>query len=426
MKKFNTILVLLTLTLFVFVKPSEAQIWEPEGLNMPGAWNGWANPPTNNLALASYTQTPGGEVVRRVTGVDAQWHTLLHCSAAGDVLPGNHNWIFTSGSLGNIWGNKWAGINVSMNSLQSYTYNAGADNNVTLADGIWYTVNYEDLGYMDTRAIFMETSAEPVDILTVSEPTNVMPNTAVGIDITSNSILSPEEMVYICYTTDNWTTSNAALAVMTGTTGSATIPGQAANTGVDYYAFTSTMSGITADFGLQAIDVNNNAGANYSYSIGTPPPPTVGWANLQWPPSGNTDVGQSYNVYGQIYITGVTDAGGQGADVQAWVGYSTDDTDPATWINWVPATYNGDAGNNDEYMADLGVAAGMAGTYYYATRYQYLNQAYVYGGYQGGFWDGTTNVSGVLTISSVIPLSNWSFLFIGLFAFAFVLFKFRK
>jgi len=24
-----------------------AQIYEPEGLNMPGAWNGWTNLPTN-------------------------------------------------------------------------------------------------------------------------------------------------------------------------------------------------------------------------------------------------------------------------------------------------------------------------------------------------------------------------------------------
>lgn len=37
-------------------------------------------------------------------------------------------------------------------------------------------------------------------------------------------------------------------------------------------------------------------------------------------------------------------------------------------------------------------------TFYYASRWQLNGGPYKYGGYVGGFWDGTTNVSGVLTI----------------------------
>jgi hypothetical protein len=33
----------------------QSQIFEPEGLNMPGAWNDWTNPPVNNLTLARST-----------------------------------------------------------------------------------------------------------------------------------------------------------------------------------------------------------------------------------------------------------------------------------------------------------------------------------------------------------------------------------
>ncbi|NOR86405.1 MAG: hypothetical protein GQ527_02225 [Bacteroidales bacterium] len=427
MKKFTIALMLMTIAFFAVDNDADAQIWEPEGINMPGAWNGWTNPPTNNLALASSTQVPGGLIIKRSNGTTANWNTILHVAAAGgDVVGGNYDWIFTSGSSGNPWGNKWAGVNVTIDMIQNYSFNNGADNNVTLVNDKWYDVNWEDIGYSDTRAIFMELSAEPIQILTVSVPTNVMPNTVVPITVTTDNNLSPEEIVYIGYTIDNWTTSTAVAVTMTGTSGTASIPGQATNTIVEYYAFNSTIAGLTVDFDIQAINMNSNGGSNYSYTIGTPPPPTIDWVNLQWPPNGNIDVGQPFDVYGQIYMNGVTDGAGQGADIQAWVGYSTDDTDPATWTNWVPASYLGDVGNNDEYTLDLGNAIGQAGTFYYATRYQYLAQGYVYGGFNGGFWDGTNNVSGTLTINSVIPVSNWAIGLFGLFFLTFVFIRIRR
>ena len=41
-----------------------------------------------------------------------------------------------------------------------------------------------------------------------------------------------------------------------------------------------------------------------------------------------------------------------------------------------------------------------SGTYYYTFRYKSGACDYVYGGYNGGFWDGNNNVNGVLTVSS--------------------------
>ena len=427
MKKFNILTILMVLAIFAFIKPADAQVWEPEGISMPGLWNSWTNPPVNNLALASYTQVPGGLVTKITNGTDARWNTTLHVAAAGgDVVGGTYEWLFTSGPDASPWNNKWSAVNVSMNTIQTYTKEGAANNSATLANDKWYVVNFEDQGYIDTRAIFMEVSAEPVDILTVSEPVNPMPNTAYAIDITLSANPSPEEVFYVRYTTDNWTSSAAVAATMAGTSGSATIPGQAVNTQVDYYAFSSSVSGITGDYSLYTMRYNNNAGSNYSYTIGNPPPPTIGWCNMQWPPNGSIDVGQDFTVYGQIWLTGVTDGPGQGADMQAWIGWSDTDSDPSTWTNWAPATFNVDQGSNDEYMANLGTAVSQAGTFYYAYRYQYLDQAYVYGGYQGGFWDGTNNVSGVLTVSHVIPLSNWAMVLFGVFFLTFFFFKFRK
>ncbi len=129
----------------------------------------------------------------------------------------------------------------------------------------------------------------------------------------------------------------------------------------------------------------------------------VDWCNLQYPDAATITAGGSVDVFAQVYEPGVTDAAGQGAGITAWIGYSTTDTDPSTWTDWIAATYNVDAGNNDEYQAALG--AGLApGTYYYASRFKLNAGAYKYGGYSaggGGFWDGSTYVSGVLTVNHI-------------------------
>ena len=59
-----------------------------------------------------------------------------------------------------------------------------------------------------------------------------------------------------------------------------------------------------------------------------------------------------------------------------------------------------DGTSNDEYN---GIINGLsAGTYYYTFRYKTAGCDWSYGGYNsggGGFWDGTSNVSGVLTVT---------------------------
>ncbi|MBM4176001.1 MAG: T9SS type A sorting domain-containing protein [Ignavibacteria bacterium] len=130
----------------------------------------------------------------------------------------------------------------------------------------------------------------------------------------------------------------------------------------------------------------------------------IGWCNLQWPGSGNINQGGNFDVYAQIWIDSVTPGPGQAPGVLSWIGYNTTNTNPNTWTNWIAATYNsaGPTGNNDEYMANIGPSL-APGTYFYASRFQYLGGAYKYGGYSaggGGFWDGSTYNSGTLTIAS--------------------------
>lgn len=177
----------------------------------------------------------------------------------------------------------------------------------------------------------------------------------------------------------------------------------------------TTMYGLSPntayDFYIQVNCGNQNystwAGPfTYATSAATP---SIGWANLQYPGTGNINLGDKFTVYARVYIDGVTNFQGQGSDVQAWIGYGTADTSPDTWTNWVAATYNTDSGNNDEYMAEIGSAIPVDGDYKYASRFQYGQGNYSYGGFSlggGNFWDGSSYVSGQLTINRTF--SQWS------------------
>ncbi|MBI5218580.1 MAG: Ig-like domain-containing protein [Bacteroidia bacterium] len=138
---------------------------------------------------------------------------------------------------------------------------------------------------------------------------------------------------------------------------------------------------------------------------------TIDWCNLQWPDVGSITLGGAYVVYAQVYVSGITNAAGQGSGITAWIGYGTANPDPSTWTNWISATYNADQGNNDEYMADIGASITSLGTWYYASLFHLDGDPhFYYGGYNsggGGFWDGANNISGVLdVITGINEISN--------------------
>jgi len=129
---------------------------------------------------------------------------------------------------------------------------------------------------------------------------------------------------------------------------------------------------------------------------------SIGYANLQFPATQSICIGNSFTAYGRVYALGITEAAGANAAISAEIGYNSSNTNPSSWPvgNWSAATWNVQSGNDDEYQATLGSSL-AAGTYYYTFRFSRNGCAWVYGGYSsggGGFWNGTTNVNGVLTI----------------------------
>lgn len=123
----------------------------------------------------------------------------------------------------------------------------------------------------------------------------------------------------------------------------------------------------------------------------------VDFANLQFPSSGAICAGNSFTAYGQVYESGVTEAAGAGSGITVEFGYHTANTNPSTWTNWSTATFNSQQGNNDEYLFNF--TPSVAGTYFYTFRYKQGACDWQYGGFNGGFWNGTSNTNGTLTVS---------------------------
>jgi len=80
-------------------------------------------------------------------------------------------------------------------------------------------------------------------------------------------------------------------------------------------------------------------------------------------------------VYAQVWVEGITNYPGQGIGIDVWIGYSDTDTEPSTWTDWIPAIYNTDVGNNDEYMAVMGYNL-PHGNYFYASRFKLNSGGY--------------------------------------------------
>jgi len=267
----------ITLVLFLGLAcsfSSQAQIYAPEGLNIPGDWNNWSNPPTNTV-FAGESQTSGGKV-HLVSLAHPFYQTIFHvATVGGDVTSGSYSFKFTSGPASGIWKNQWGDVTVQTNTIQQYTYGVAnisepQPNTITLENGKWYVVNWDNIGYKNTDALFMTLSKQPVNILSVKQ-VPLLPTDAdsVSITISTSAVPSPEEKIYLRYSSDNWKTSQFTAFSFSNDTGSAIIPPFGDNTQVSFYVFSTVFSQPKNQVDLATIHFNNNDGQNYHYTVGS-------------------------------------------------------------------------------------------------------------------------------------------------------------
>ncbi|HEX5637822.1 MAG TPA: alpha-amylase, partial [Gammaproteobacteria bacterium] len=120
--------------------------------------------------------------------------------------------------------------------------------------------------------------------------------------------------------------------------------------------------------------VGNESG--YSNEVAALPHLTIGWANLQWPPTMNhtiSAINRTESAYGQVWIDGVTNQPGVTPGLLAQLGFGPQGSNPdgnTNW-SWTDAAFNVDAGNNDEFIASL--LPDTLGAFDYVYRYSTTN-----------------------------------------------------
>ncbi|MBK8984725.1 MAG: ExeM/NucH family extracellular endonuclease [Chloroflexi bacterium] len=134
----------------------------------------------------------------------------------------------------------------------------------------------------------------------------------------------------------------------------------------------------------------------------------IGWANLQWPPTLETDMGVATdNVYGRVFVNTVTNPPGEGRGLKAQVGFGGS-ANPAAWT-WFPMVYNVDDFDNDEFVGVM--TPTLSGVYSYTTRFDgnwgsgNPNAAWTYGDLNGIPF--SLDQTGVLTVNfAAVPIAT--------------------
>jgi glycosidase len=155
---------------------------------------------------------------------------------------------------------------------------------------------------------------------------------------------------------------------------------------------------------VRALDAVGNASAP-SNEVDALPHLSIGWANLQWPPTLNhtiSTVNRTDNVYGQVWIDGETSKPGATPSLMAQLGFGPAGSNPAAnpdW-SWIDASFNVDAGNNDEFKASL--LPETIGTFNYVYRYSVTaGRDWLYADQNGPITPGSLPPNpGVLTVNS--------------------------
>ena len=259
------------LVIFVFVDfRLNAQVYEPEGINIPGAWNSWTN--------SNDTSTMDNFRLQKRNFGGGQYTTTLQISSdlsqTPDATPGTYEWLFTSGPNTGLYNNKWGtSSDISFVTINP-VFHQGANNTTTVEDNSYYTITFKDQGYSNTDFSIQKLSQQPITFENIIgvPTTSVSPSTSVNVKVILSSSKASEEKIYLRYSIDDFTTSSAIeFTSFNGDTGTVTIPAITSNnnTIVKFYILSTTIDkslwGQNVD--LFTLSYLNNSSNNYSYTV---------------------------------------------------------------------------------------------------------------------------------------------------------------
>lgn len=200
------------------------------------------------------------------------------------------NGIYNNPNLG-----KGSGAIVNTKELW---YHNGANTTMTFNSNNYYTFNVVSPGTSNTHVAILETTYNPTGISSISPtaPTGIYAQQSVSITANLTAAPNADEKFYIRYTTNNWVASNLVAMIVSGTTATASIPGQNAST-VAYYVLSTNTASATAltttpaDADFYTLKISSGGGYTVGNTYGAINTGdwsnTATWANGSVPPAGS-------------------------------------------------------------------------------------------------------------------------------------------
>ena len=230
-------------------------IWQfntdfPKSLILAGDWNAFnkddSTPPWGLTRITA----PG--IHGTPDGFDWFINTIHVAVTGGDTTPGVHSFALVGG---NSYSTQWGGATINIDATTSVPFFSGSalgpTNSISLQDGFYYSFRIIDpvidnwnnqIVGVSLKLAVMKTSAPPVSV-SRSGQTPIAPTSGdpVVVSIVTSQAKSPEERIYLRWSTDFFITSHLVQAAGSGVNYSATIPAQPAGTAVQYCITTSTV-----------------------------------------------------------------------------------------------------------------------------------------------------------------------------------------
>lgn len=218
----------------------------------------------------------------------------VRIQALNNASSGLLKWEFWTGTAaapnygGDVWRPYSSGLTLSgyntyvppVGGTASALYNSSSGGQGGLLPAVtannYYTFNITNNAAANNSMSVLETTYNPETITSVTQsPATVGGTVSPTITVVMSS--APVSNVYVRYSTDNFVTSTLVQLSFAGATGTATIPAQASGATVRYYVYSSpkTSAQIGTDVGtygqaahdMATLNLNNNAGANYVYTV---------------------------------------------------------------------------------------------------------------------------------------------------------------
>src|SRR5439155_18092430 len=185
--------------------------------------------------------------------------------------------------VGGSYSTQWGGATINIDGTTSVPWFSGnvlgPTNSISFENGFYYSFRI-----IDSRPSFpltiavMKTSAPPVSV-TVADQTPTVPtsNDSVTVNIVTSQPKSPEERIYLRWTTDNYITSHMVEAAGSGVNYSAVIPPQPVGTSVQYCITTSTvdLSQVVASGTIDFLTLATTGNTHFVVAPGGTPTPTA-------------------------------------------------------------------------------------------------------------------------------------------------------